>query len=146
VAIPLADGRERLRHPGAYGFVSDIAEFSTRLWGADRNGDDDPRGLVFSHRLHRRPHRRPGGQSIVDENRGSIAEIDQRTALTIFTFATLQLRELLPGDGIDDGLRNSVPSDHVVAQHPHASRRDRADRELGMARHAKSPYDADLQR
>src|SRR6185295_17916212 len=68
---------------------------------ADRHGDDDLGRPQRAYGLHRRTHRRAGGQSVVDEDRRAAAQIDQRPAAAVFALATLQLGELFACDRFD---------------------------------------------
>src|SRR6185503_10577696 len=101
IAIPQADSRERFRRARADSVVGDVLELVAGRRCADRHGDDDSGRPQRAYGLHRRTHRRAGGQSVVDEDRRAAAQIDERPAAAVFALATLQFGELLACDRLD---------------------------------------------
>src|SRR5690242_5422724 len=68
VVVPLTDGRKMFWRSRAHDLVGDRGELATGLRRTHRYRNDDAGGAECPYRLDRRLHRRPGGQTVVDEH------------------------------------------------------------------------------
>jgi hypothetical protein len=78
---------------------------------------------MLSDSLNRRSHRRPGRETVVDENDESAPKIHERRAAAVLPLAPFELLLLLPHHDVNRSLRNVVRPHHVFAEHTHATRR-----------------------
>ena len=106
VVVPEADRVERLGGDQGDDLVGLDREHLERVRRRGRHGDDEPPRTAAAHRLGRRPHRRPGGETVVDEHDHAVAQVGRRAVAAVRPLAALEL-DPLP-------LRHLL--DHVVAE------------------------------
>jgi len=146
VFVPESDGVERLGRHGTHDFVGLAQQRRARVARRDRHGDDDARRVTGGERFHRRPHRRAGGQAVIDEDHGAAGEIRIRAVAPVRALAPVQFREFPCRDAIDRAVVERQPADDVVVDHAHAAARDGAHGEFLVARHAEFADDEYVER
>ena len=146
VLVPEPDGPEGLGRDGADAFVGDVLELGAGGRGADRHGDDDPRGPLAAQCLHGGAHGRTGGQAVVDEDHDPAADVHRRAVVAVGDLAPGQL-ETLAVDRVEDLVGLHVHDlDHLVVHHDDAARRDRAHGQLLVAGCAELAHEEDVER
>src|SRR5260221_624441 len=146
VGVPVADGVTILGRARSHHVLPEPAHAHAGIGGAGGHGDHDPRRVELAQRLDRRFHRRAGGEAIVDQDDGLAGNRQRLAAAAISFFASPPLRELLVRGLLDRGLPDAVPRNNAGIDDAHAAGRDRAHRQLAMARPAELPHDEDVER
>ncbi len=124
------------RHLQADHFVGLGFEQRTRLTGRDRCGDHDPRRPQRPRRSDSGPHRRTGGDAVVDEDRRATRETQWWPTTTVGAFAAIHFGTFALGDSLEltRGMGNEC--EQFLVANDHASGADRAHREFGLSGHA----------
>src|SRR5688572_30185573 len=95
IAIPNADGIERLWGAGANCLISFVLELGTRLESADRHCNDDACRSLLPQARNSGAHRRAGGQAIIDKDDDVATHRAGRPAAAVDAFTPLKFRLLL---------------------------------------------------
>ena len=106
IAIVEADRPEPDRRLQADGFVGSLGQGRERIGRRYGHGEDQPRGGAVPHGLQRDPHRRTGGDAVIDNDRRTPGDFQSRTAFAIRFSAPLDFFELTGGLLLDVAVRN----------------------------------------
>ena len=113
---PLPHGRKWLGYARTQRFVGNVGELFAARSRPDRHRHHHSRGGMPPRRPHGGFHRRTGGQSVIDQNHGSPAEVDERLTPPIFPLAAFQFGLLFTRHGFDRARWDPIPAHHVVVQ------------------------------
>ena len=137
---------ERLRRNGTNDIVDLCPHFLAGLRRCRRNCDDDAGRLQLSQGLDGGMHGGAGCQTVIHQNHGATANVGGRSAAAIETLAPRQLLVLSFGNRLDQIVRDPEAPHELVIEHTHAAARDRAHRQLLVARDAQLAHDKDVER
>ena len=111
-----------------------------------RHGDDEPPGARLRTACDRRPHRRAGGQTVVDEHDRLAAQVGQRPVAAVGPLAPLELLPLALRHALDHVVAEPQLPHELLVEHARAAARDRPHRQLGLARVAELADEEDVER
>ena len=111
-----------------------------------RHGDDEPPRTAAAHRLGRRPHRRPGGETVVDEHDHAVAQVGRRAVAAVRTLAALELDPLPLRHLLDHVVAEAQLPDELLVEHARSAARDCPHRQLGLPRMAELADEEDVER
>lgn len=114
--------------------------------GAGRNRDYDASGTELAQRRHGGPHRRAGGEPVVDDDHFAPAHVERRALATERALATRELDELELHESLDLLGREPQRLQHVLVHHACSAGGERAHGELLVPGHAELAYDEDVER
>lgn len=150
--VPRSDRRERRWREQAH-HLGLLAEVFERRGRPDGYADDDLTGSRGAHRGERRPHRGPGRQPVIDEDRQHIADRGGRPAAAVGLDPPPQLDLLGRAHLLDGGRADAEPPDEVIVEKgryvPIPTAADRGEcshRELRRAGHTELADDQHVQR
>ena len=106
IVIPETDGVKRVRSLGADHLVDDVAHRLADRARSDRHRADDPGWVPFAQGERARPQRRPGSQTVVDENDRLAGDIGWRLGSPVEALAAGKLAPLVGLDRVDGLSRN----------------------------------------
>ena len=115
------------------------------LPSADRDGDDDPRGVLRAQRSHRRERGQTGREPIVDEDRPAPAHLERSARAAVALDAAAQLARLARDRRIQRLLRHPGAPHGGGVDGGEAALGDRADRELRVAGRAQLAHGEQLE-
>ena len=133
VVVPLSHRGERLGHTRADHLVRHAFQIATGLAGANGHRDDQPRRRLVLRCLYGRPHRRSGGEPIVNEDHRATSDVDGRLVASVLPFSAHKLCPLAGRDRFDVFRGHPVPAHDIIVEHLDTARRNRSHREFGMA-------------
>ena len=146
VAIPEPDGLERVWAPGAYQLVDLAGQRVARLTRGDGDRHDHPGHPPAPQGLHGCPHRRPGGQPVVDQDHCHADEVAGRSIAAIDLLLKLERRQLARRHPLDLLLAQPGCPYDLWIEHAYPARGDRAHGELLLPGHAELAHQEHLQR
>jgi len=146
IVVPGADGEERLGRGQADRLVCLFLQGGAGVGRGDRHGGDNPGGPVRPHGGDGRPHARPGGQAVIDEDDGAVAEVGRGASAAVGFLAALEFPLFGGDDAVDLVLGDQRPADDRLVDDPHPARRNRAHRQLFVAGDAQLAHQEDVER
>ena len=103
----------------------------------DRHGQDERGRLLRAHHRDRGAYGGAGGDAVVHQNDGAVADGGCGASVAVYAFAAIEFGLLHCGRFVDHGLRDPQAHHDIVVEHAHAAGTDGAHGELFVPGHAQ---------
>ena len=144
--VPETDGNKGIGRQGAQRFVHLQFKFVAYFGCGNRDGHHETCRMQFAQSGYGSAHGRARGQAIVYQDDRSTTQDRWGTAIAIQLFSSLKFPLFVPGNGIDDFVRNPQSIYHIGVQHAHTTGSDGPHGQLWMTGGTQLAHHKNVQR